>query len=183
VSFSELDLCNRLRLNPDPLFPSLFWSMSLRLVDGLPARACGTSHWPSAAKPQLNKRHRKSPLTSPPPRARAERGPRAMLQITLRRIIMAPPENLRGRSSKSAESKIVFKAWRWTASETRFPRIKRVPRWGMQCLKSGFNPPLSSCDPVVLLPVADLRQLIRFTFHMSHKPRLNAGGKISRDQN
>jgi len=31
---------------------------------------------PSAAKPQLNKRHRKSPLTSPPSRGRAERGPR-----------------------------------------------------------------------------------------------------------
>ena len=66
--------------------------------------------------------------------------------------------------------------------ETQFPRIERVPRWGMQRLKSGFNRPLSSCDPVVLLPVADVRQLIRFTFHMSHKPRLNAGGKISRDQ-
>ena len=75
-----------------------------------------------------------------------------------------------------------FQSRTMAGEETQFPRIKRVPRWGMQRLKSGFNRPLSSCDPVVLLPVADVRQLIRFTFHMSHKPRLNAGGKISRDQ-
>src|SRR5439155_6886146 len=53
---------------------------------------------PSAAKPQLNKRHRKSTLTSPPSRGRAERGPRAIAANNISSNNNGRPENLRGWS-------------------------------------------------------------------------------------